>query len=54
MDYASYVESKGFNVISSQADLAVINLEKSWEQYAQNRDLLNKFKRIKTEYNGSN
>lgn len=41
MDYASYVESKGFNVITSQADLAVIDLEKFWKQYAQKRDLLN-------------
>lgn len=27
MDYASYLESKGFNVITSQANVAMVNLE---------------------------
>jgi hypothetical protein len=34
MDYASHVESKGYNVITSQGDIALVNIER----------LLNKFK----------
>lgn len=34
MDYASHVESKGYNVITSQGDIAIVNIER----------LLNKFK----------
>ncbi len=34
MDYASHVESKGYNVITSQADVALVNINR----------LLNKFK----------
>lgn len=39
MDYASKVESKGLNVISVQADTAIINLERILDKYA---DSLNK------------
>lgn len=33
MEYASYVESKGYNVISSQADLAIVNIERLLEKF---------------------
>lgn len=39
MDYASYVESKGYNVITSQSVVAIEGLEKSLLNY---RDKLNK------------
>lgn len=38
MDYASYVESKGYNVITSQADIAIVNIERLLAKY---RDHLN-------------
>lgn len=34
MDYASHVESKGYNVISSQADLALVNIGSRLKKYA--------------------
>jgi len=43
MDYASCVESKGYNVITSQADMACINLEKQWKKYAEKHNLKQKF-----------
>jgi hypothetical protein len=39
MDYASYVESKGFNVITSQAGLAIVNLQSLLQKY---RDAMNR------------
>lgn len=38
MYYASYVESKGYNVITSQADVAIVNIEKLLNKY---RDRMN-------------
>lgn len=39
MDYASYVESRGFNVITSQADIAIVNIERMLQKF---KDRLNK------------
>lgn len=39
MDYASYVESKGYNVITSQADIAIVNIERMLQKF---KDRLNK------------
>ena len=33
MDYASYLESKGFNVITAQGDMAVVDLESMFRKY---------------------
>lgn len=39
MDYASYVESKGYNVITSQKDMAIVNIERLLQKF---KDRLNK------------
>lgn len=39
MDYASYVESKGYNVITSQKDVAVVNIERLLQKF---KDRVNK------------
>jgi hypothetical protein len=39
MDYASYVESKGYNVITSQADVAIVDLEQKLKKF---RDRMSK------------
>ncbi len=33
MDYASYVESRGYNVITSQSDVAIVNIERMLQKY---------------------
>lgn len=33
MDYASYVESRGYNVITSQKDVAIVNIERMLQKY---------------------
>lgn len=38
MEYASYVESKGYNVISSQKDIAIVNIGRMLQKY---KDRLN-------------
>jgi hypothetical protein len=39
MDYASYLESMGYNVISSQADVAIVDLSKILEKYAKQKGI---------------
>ena len=39
MEYASYVESRGFNVITSQSDIAIVNIERMLQKF---KDKLNK------------
>lgn len=40
MDYASYVESKGYNVITAQAELAVVSLDRILTKYAARMNAL--------------
>ena len=35
MDYTSYVESKGYNVITSQATMAIVNLQRLLQKYQE-------------------
>jgi len=39
MDYASYVESKGYNVITSQADATLVNLDKYLKDFAASKNI---------------
>lgn len=39
MEYASYLESMGYNVISSQADVAIVDLSKMLEKYAKQKGI---------------
>jgi hypothetical protein len=38
-DYASFVESQGFNVITSQANIAMVNLQKRLQTYADKKGM---------------
>lgn len=39
MDYASYLESKGFNVITSQAMVAMTNVEEQMQRFAKRKNI---------------
>ena len=39
MDYASYMESRGFNVITSQAYVAMVDLEKALQDFAKAKNV---------------
>lgn len=39
MDYASHLESKGFNVITSQAQIALIDIEASLKKFAKAKNI---------------
>jgi hypothetical protein len=43
MNYASHVESKGYNVITSQGEVAAVNLDRLWKDYVYRRNLQSKF-----------
>lgn len=38
MNYASYVESKGYNVITSQADAAIFSLDELFKKYENHKN----------------
>lgn len=40
MDYASKVESKGYNVITSQREVAIVDLSKMLKEYAAQKGIL--------------
>jgi hypothetical protein len=44
MDYASYVESKGYNVLTSQGELISVDLERLWKKYAQKLNIQERYK----------
>lgn len=46
MDYASYVESMGYNVITSQAGMAVVNLESVVKKYNENPKIIEMFEKF--------
>ena len=43
MDYASYVESRGYNVLTSQGDLIFIDLERLWKKYSKKRNITERY-----------
>jgi len=50
MDYASRVESKGYNVITSQQDMAIVDLSQHLKDYAATRGVkLSRGKSFKTQ-----
>lgn len=43
MDYASYVESRGFNVLTSQGDLIFTDLERLWKKYSKKLNITERY-----------